>query len=232
MQKLLLSIVTLAVLIGCTMAVPVPTTPLPVFSGTQSTNIFGSSSQCCGGGATVDANSAMTRSTVPAVNATLSITGSCSGSSCDCYSSSQAQNVIDLTPLHDSCKGGSVEVQCNLALSCEYTIMNISYIQAKKGIDQGQYWPSPLTSACSSSTGNNCAQLTYLRNYAYECNFVTMEYCTVNIPLVDPALTGGALLMTMFVIFGRNGNCGDMDCGYGGGGSYYTTCFLKSLTCP
>jgi hypothetical protein len=232
MQKLFLCIVTLAVLIGCTMAVPIPTTPLPLFSSTQSINIYGSSSQCCGGGTTIDSTSTMTRSTVPAVNATLMISGSCSGSSCDCYSSYQAQRVLDLTPLYDSCPGGSVQVQCILDLSCQYTVMNISYIQANKGIDQGQYWPSPLNAACSSNTATSCADVTYLKKYEYVCNVQTMEYCTVNIPLLDPALTGGALLMTMYIIYGSIGGCGEMDCGYGGGGSYYTTCTLGSLTCP
>jgi hypothetical protein len=230
MQKLLLSIVTLAILIGYTMAAPIPTTKLPVFSGSQSTNIDGSYSQCCGGGASVSMDSAMTRSMVHAPNATLSMTGSCSGVACDCYSSSQAQNVVDLTPLYENCKGGSVEVRCNLDMSCQYDVMNISYIQADKGLDKGQFWPAPLNATCASNTGNSCAHLTYLRNYSYVCNFVTMEYCTVNIPLVDPALTGGALLMTILAYMGQG--CGNMECGYGGGGSYYTSCSLQNMTCP
>jgi hypothetical protein len=232
MQKSLLYIVTsVTILFGFITALPIPKTPLPVFSGTQSTSIEGSYSQCCGGGATIDSNSAMTRSTIPAVNASLTVTGSCSGSSCDCYSSSQMQNVIDLTPLHDSCKGGSVAVRCDLDMSCQYNTLNITYVEANKGIDKEQYWPAPLNASCSSDTGNSCAHLTYLQKYAYSCDFVTMEYCTVNIPLLNPALTGGALLMSMFVYFGR-GDCGDMECSYGGGGSYYTSCSLQSLTCP
>jgi hypothetical protein len=228
MQNLSLFIVTLAVLIGFIMATPIPTTKLPVFAGSQSTNIEGSGSQCCGGGATITQQSAMTRAMIPAVNATLSMTGGCSGSACDCYSSSQTQSVVDLTPLHENCKGGSVAVRCLLA-SCGYEVINISYIQADKGLDKGQFWPAPLNATCASNTGNSCAHLTYLRNFTYACNY-DVEYCEVNVPLVDPALTGGALLVSILAYM--NGGCGSMECGYGGSGSYYTTCTLQNMTCP
>lgn len=220
--------IILAVILSAAMAAPVPSIPIHVFSSSQTTNIEGSYSQCCGGGASVTIESVMTRSSKKAPNASLSVTGACSGVACDCYSSSQTQNVLDLTPLYNQCKGGSATVYCTLDLGCPYQAVNISYVEVNKGPGNNGYWPAPLNGSCVDNDGFSCANVTLLRNYSFACT--GMESCSVNMPLVDPSTTGGALYATIYAVFG--GECGNMNCGYVGHGSYYTSCILQSVQCP
>jgi hypothetical protein len=223
---------TLLLLLGTFLSVaalPIPNGNVSVFYGSMAINVEGSFTQCCGGVFNASTSSQMSRSVSSLNDSVLRVYGACNGGACDCYNSGWSQSLMDVTSLyHSSCHNGSLTVQCTTDMSCPAVYMNFSYVNVTKGA-KGVYWPSPNNGTCTDSDGFHCMRLQYVSEVNVPCTVTTDSYCEAVVPMPDPSIAGGALILTLNAYFGDR--CGNMECSYGGRGLYSMTCELLNVTC-